>query len=365
MIINSSRDACRRVGWGEVMEKKVTLADIALEFGVSNVTVYNALADRPGVGDEMRAQIKEAARQMGYRRPSAAKAGRKAARDKTGNIGVVIPEQYYGYSLSFYGQLYELVVKALYKENCYGILELVSEEDKNEEKLPKLLQNEKVDGLILLGQMPEKYIQIMLDRARVPLFFLDTYHSNMELDTVISDGFYGTYMITSYLIRSGHRKIGFVGSVDTTSSIAERYWGYRRALRENGIAYRDAWEIPDRDEHDGILERILTDAGDLDAFVCNCDYSAHVVIQNLTDLGVCVPEDVSVVGFDDFLPVNLGENPITSYRVDKEQMAYQCVKSLLRKIYGKRYTKGIQVVTGKIVYKNTVLPRKGPGTADP
>ncbi len=337
------------------MAKDVTLADIAERVGVSNVAVSKALAGKPGVSDELRIRIKQIAEQMGYI-PSTA--GRSAPAE-TGNIGVIVPEHYYGYSVSFYGQLYEKVVRALYDNRYYGILELLSKEDEEESNIPKVLQDGKVDGLIFLGQLGEKYIEKMVSRAGLPIFFLDTYMPSIAFDTVISDGYYGTYLLTDYLIRRGHRKIGFVGNSDATSSIADRFWGYRKALRENGIAFEDKWEIPDRGKYSKIYDKILTGRTEMDAYVCNCDLAAYVLIKNLEEMGYSVPEDVSVVGFDDFLPLSIGgdSDRITSYSVDIDRMAEMCVKSLIKKIKHEKYVEGVQIITGKIVEKKTVKSR--------
>lgn len=340
------------------MAKKVTLADIAAVVGVSSVAVYKALSDKPGVREELRIQIKEVAQQMGYKGSSAS--GKKSMAKRTGNIGVVVPERYYGISASFYGQMYEKVVRALFQCGYYGILEILSSADEQSRNMPRVLEEQRADGVIFLGSMEESYIENIVKQAKLPIYFMDTYHSALTFDTVISDGFHGTYMLTSYLIREGHRKIAFVGSVDTTSSIADRYWGYRRALRENGIAYQEEWEIPDRDENGVTCSVILKENLEADAYVCNCDFVAYYVIQELEKKGCRVPEDVSVVGFDNFLPMGIGmeEAQITSYEGDMERMAEVCVKSLIRKIEGKKYMEGVQIVPGRLIYKKTVSARK-------
>lgn len=337
------------------MAKDVTLADIAAKVGVSNVAVSKALSGKPGVSDELRARIRQVADRMGYRTSSSG----RSAPVETGNIGVIVPEDYYGYSISFYGQLYEKVVKALYDHRYYGILELLTKEDEQEGNIPKVLQDGKVDGLILMGQMDEGYIQKIVRQSELPVFFLDTYMPSIELDTVISDGYYGTYLLTDYLIRKGHKRIGFVGNIAATDSIADRFWGYRKALRKNRIEFEDGWEIPDRDRYAKIYDRILQQTYNLDSYVCNCDFSAHVVIQNLESMGYSVPEDVSVVGFDDFLPagVRTSGGQITSYSVDMKQMSEVCVGSLIKKIRHQDYHGGIQIVTGRIVEKSTVKNR--------
>lgn len=330
------------------MAKDVTLADIASAVGVSTVAVSKALSGKPGVSEELRDRIKAVADEMGY----VAKAAVKTSTSLTGNIGVVIPENYYGDAGTFYGRLYEQVVRALYQNDYFGILELLTKEDELMGKIPKVMADGKVDGLIFLGSLKENYIRKMVEQSGISTFFLDTYISDVTFDAVISDGYYGTYQLTSYLIRKGHRKIGFVGSVDDTSSIADRYWGYRRSLRENRITFQPEWEMPDRDIV--LYDKILDAPGDMDAFVCNSDYTARALIQNFEDAGYRIPEDVSVVGFDNFLPAGMEQDRITSYEVDIERMAMICVKSLIKKIEKKPYTRGIQIVTGKIVEKKTV-----------
>lgn len=333
--------------------KSVTLADIAAKVGVSNVAVSKALSGKPGVSDELRSRIKSIAKEMGY----VSNTPNKAVANETGNIGVIIQEYLYGDSISFYGRLYEKVVRALYDNQYYGIMELLNKEDEKAGNIPKVMQDGKVDGLIFLGQLDEGYISKMVKQTELPVFFLDTYVPFLELDTVISDGYYGAYQLTNYLIEQGHRKIGYVGSVDETSSIADRYWGYRHSLRENRIAFEDKWEIPDRGEDGKTFEKILETPGEMDAFVCNCDYTARILIRNFEEAGYRVPEDVSVVGFDNFLPTGMDEIQITSYEIDTERMAGMCVKSLIKKIKSKKYVSGIQIVTGRIVKKKTVKSR--------
>ena len=334
------------------MSKNVRLADIAERVGVSTVAVSKALSGKPGVSDELRKRIADTAEELGYI------SGNRGKRTPalTGNIGVIVPENYYGFSISFYGQLYENVVKTLYRNGYYGILELLTGKDEAEGNLPKVMSEKKVDGLIFLGQINEKYIEKITGQSQLPVFFLDTCIPGKEIDTVISDGYYGMYTMTDYLIEQGHRNIGFLGSVDATSSIADRYWGYRKALRENHIDYRKEWEIPDRDENGKSFESFSHFSENMDAYVCNSDFSAFLLIRSLEKAGYRVPEDISVVGFDNFLPAGIGMDhaEITSYAVDMKQMAEICVSSLINKMKHKSYIKGVQIVPGKIVLKKTV-----------
>ena len=163
------------------MAKDVTLADIAAKIGESTDAVSKALTGKPGVSDELRVRIKQAAERMGY---ISSTTGRSAVTE-TGNIGVIIPEIYYGYTFSFYGQLYEKVVRALYENKYYGILELLTKQDEMDGNIPKVLRDWKVDGVIFMGQVEESYIRKIVSESELPVFFLDTYRPSVAVDTVV------------------------------------------------------------------------------------------------------------------------------------------------------------------------------------
>lgn len=149
------------------MAKDVTLADIAARVGVSNVAVSKALSGKPGVSEELRERIKEVAARMGY----VSSTSTKSSANETGNIGVIIPESTYGDAVTFYGRLYEKVVRALYENNYYGILELLTKENEEAANLPKVMLDGKVDGLIFVGQLAENYIKRMVQQTELPVFF--------------------------------------------------------------------------------------------------------------------------------------------------------------------------------------------------
>lgn len=332
------------------MAKAVKLEDIAKHVGVSNVTVSKALADKSGVSEEVRQKIKEVARQMGYIPISAQKTKLNKG---TGNIGVLVPCRFIDNNTSFYWAIYQNVVTELQAKGYYAILEILDIEDEEACKLPKVLQDEKVDGLIMIGQVHTKYSEFVWKSNLVPMMFLDFYDTHMEYDTIISDGFYGMYVMTDYLIKMGHRKIGFVGTALATSSITDRLFGYQKALLESGIAFQPEWVIPDRDIEDGGVDITLPEVLPT-AFACNSDYTASCLISKLAERGLSVPEDISVVGFDNYLYPNLSNIQITTYEVEIDKMAELCVKTLLRKINRKEYIKGVQITTGHMVIKETV-----------
>ena len=177
------------------MAKAVKLADIAEVVGVSIVTVSKALSDKPGVGPELRERIKKLAKEMGYMPVGGLRASRTGL---TGNIGVLIPKRFVD-NASFYWELYQRIVDCLSGKEYYSILELLERENEVPGHLPDMVKDDKVDGLIALGQTDMDYVRYLQEEVRLPLQFLDFYCSDDGFDTVISDGFYGMYRMTEYL----------------------------------------------------------------------------------------------------------------------------------------------------------------------
>lgn len=328
------------------MEKKVRMADIAKRLGVSTVTVSKALAGKDGVSEPVRMKIKETASEMGYQ-------GKPAAHEpSTGEtVGVLIHERFLSKDQSFYLSLYERVVASLARYDMYGLLESVLWEDEESLIQPRLVQSGRVQSLIIVGTMSAGYLDF-IRRLGLPVVQLDAYDAHGTLDTVISDGYYGMYRMTNYLIQRGHRNIAFLGSVGATSSITDRYFGYCRALQESGIQLRTDWVLPDRDDRGNFkmdLPRELPTA-----FACNCDAAAYHLMRLLSANGLRVPEDVSVVSFDDFIYSDLSSPTITTYAVDMDGMARASVEQLRARIADPERELEFRVVTGFLREKESV-----------
>jgi len=332
------------------MAKAVKMQDIAQRLGVSTMTVSKALSGKPGVSEGMRDKIKALAGEMGYTAPCAEKDEQK----KSYNIGVLLAEYYTEKDATFYWKLYQVISTTAVWKNCFVMIEILSAQDEKNLTIPKLIAGEKIDGLIVLGGMNSNYLKMLEGRAGVPIVYVDFYDDKVKEDSVISNGFYGTYQITNYLFSKGHSEIAFVGTLLTTKSITDRFLGYQKSLMEHGKKVSDEWIIPDRDHARKGYERIALPKDMPTAFVCNCDLTASTLVKSLKAEGYRVPEDISVVGYDDFLLKGLCDVEITSYGVDMEQMAEAAVEVLLKKMQGINKSKGLYVVEGYLAEKNSV-----------
>lgn len=333
------------------MAKEIKLSDIARRLGVSTVTVSRALAGKSGVSDKKREEIKQIADEIGYKRVND---NRDNVKKDKGTIGVIIAARYLYGTNSFYWAIYQEIVKFLAKKNLYGMLEILLAEDEERCSIPKMIYDNKVDGVIIIGQLSSNYSKFIFNLDYCPNMFLDFYDSENNYDSIISDGFYGMYRMINYLFKKGHRDIAFVGTPFTTSSITDRYFGYCKALQEKGIKVKDEWKIDDRDFEGAVFREYDFPDEMPTAIACNCDYTAKFVIDDLRKKGFLIPEDISVVGFDNFIASDYSNIGITTYSVPMEKMAEKCVETIIKKINKEEYQKGIQIITGDIIEKDTV-----------
>lgn len=331
------------------MPKTVRMQDIAERLGVSVVTVSKALAEKDGVSEETREKVKRLAREIGYSGPGSKEAARKHG---TGVVGVLISSRYMDMQNSFYWAMYERVISRLLASDYYGIMELVRPEQEKEGVLPRILQEDKAEGIIVIGQLLPEYCARLRAVGGIPFVFMDSYNSDYYGDAVISDGYYGMYVMTSHLISMGHRDIFYVGSPDYTSSIRDRYLGYCSAMLEHGLALTGDMQIGDRDEG-GAMHIVLPDRLPT-AFACNCDMAAYRVIALLRERGLRVPEDISVVGFDDYTTEPFPPPAVTTYTVDMNGMARACVSRLLRRLSQREDPPMLKSVGGHISIKDSV-----------
>ena len=340
------------------MNKSVTMKNIADALGVSTVTVSKALSDKEGVGEQLRRIIKQKADEMGYCH-STSKA--KGVQDGSKfNIGVIVASNYVDPdSYAFYLKVYHHVILALRKSNYSGIMEIITEDMRDSMALPVVASERKVDGIIVLGQLSTAYVQKVKDTG-IPLVLLDFYDGELEADSVVTDNVYGAYGLTEYCITMGHRKIAFVGSIHATASILDRYLGYYRALLVHGIEPRPEYILEDRDENCLFKREIALPEDMPTAFVCNCDELAYLLMEQLRKKGIRVPEDVSVVGFDNYTFIDhFTYRKLTTVAVNVEAMASEAVSLLIRQIEGGEPSNVRKVINGTLLIRDSVKNIRG------
>ncbi|MGN0753782.1 MAG: LacI family DNA-binding transcriptional regulator [Aristaeellaceae bacterium] len=326
----------------------VTMREMGRRLGVSAVTVSKALSGKSGVSEEVRQRIIRLAEEVGYVNPHEKGESRDAGLD----VGILVPERFFSND-TFYAMFYKQLLQVLRENGHFGMLELITEDMQSAMELPNLLRSRRVRALILLGQPREDYTR-MLARQPLPVIALDFHYPAIPMDAIVGDNVYGAAMMTRCLIENGHRDIGFLGRAKVTSSILERYLGFMAEMQMHDLPVRPECILDDRTD-DNIIHPVRLPEKMPTAFVCNCDVVARPLIDQLQKSGYRVPEDVSIVSYDDFGSVP-GSLPLTTFRVDTQAMCRIAVERVESRCRGENKPVSRIVVGGECVYRDSVLP---------
>ena len=330
------------------MKNGVKMSDIAEALGISKVTVSNALAGRTGVSHELREKIKKTAIDMGY-------PFKQTSGNKSYSIGVLVSGRYVEKGESYYWEIYWELASLLKSKDATVVFEMIKVEDEIHQNMPLSLKNGKCDAVIIIGKLVTAYLERMKDEFRIPMILLDYYNDKLMMDAVISNGFYGMYHMTEYLIQKGHSEIAYVGSIYASSSIMDRYHGYCKALQENRIPIREEWILEDRNIETGDIMIDELPEQMPSAFVCNCDFIANELIKKLFEGGYRIPDDVSVVGYDNYAKNNYYNINLTSYDINVHSMAEKAIERIFQRLEGgAKEEDALQIVSGKIIEKESV-----------
>jgi LacI family transcriptional regulator len=203
---------------------------------------------------------------------------------------------------------------------------------------PKILTSQEADGFLMVGTFVDETItgtiaSVTGIRPR-PIVLVDAYSNTASFDTVVSDNFQTAYQAVEYLIRKGHRDIGLVGSEPTSyPSLKQRRGGYMRALRENEItsSYIANFNIRKETARDPV-RRLMGEHPQITALFGVNDEAAVNTIRALQEMGLRVPQDVSVMGYDD---IDLAANTkpaLTTFHVDTVTMGRAAVQLLMARL---------------------------------
>lgn len=330
------------------MRKEVRLADIAKQFGVSVVTVSNALAGQKGVSEELRTKIKQVAAEMGYQVRGTAVSSKKIL-----NVGVIIGEKYLGPYPSYYWKVYQELSLIAGLHNCVILFEVLRHEREEALELPLFAMEQQIQGLIVIGEIGRPYLEFLHEQPDFPMVLVDFMMQGMGCPSVMADNYYGMYKMVNYLIEQGHKEIAYVGTLLASNSITDRYFGYRKALMERGLEMNPDWVLQDRTMEGQIGNIQLPDRMPT-AFACNCDLTASVLVNLLESRGYRIPEDISIVGFDNYLYEGLCDTSITSYEVDIKEMVRCAIKIVVSLAECGKAPADMRMVSGCVVEKESV-----------
>jgi len=306
--------------------KKITLQTIADALGISKVTVFKALNNHPGVSKQLKERIFQTASELGYSRET-----NKISFDLN-KLAFIVPKRFFIANETFYTTIYHHLNELCIHANVILTLFVIENDQESTALLPLISTKDQYNGIFIAGEISDLYLSILLD-LKLPTVLIDFYKPYLDLDCVITDNFYIGYYVTNYLLEAGHREIGFLGNPIYPSSITDRYFGYRKALASHNIEFNNNLSTINHDPVTGLyhLDCILPEHLPT-AYVCHCDMAAYFLVQKLNSKNIRVPEDISIISFDN-TDISVSTNPqLTSMDINKKEFATKAYEQMLSRI---------------------------------
>lgn len=295
---------------------RVTLHDVAREAGVSKSTVSRMLDERLPTSDSPKARhVREVARKLGYVRDLSAA---NLRRGSTGTIGVIVPRL----TDTVMAMFYEAVSAAAAQQARFAIVATTDDNPEASRKAAEALIRRGVDGLILTTAREGDDLADELQERGIPFVFA-LRHSGKTAASVGDDQL-GGYLATRHLIDLGHKRIGIIAGPDYASSSLGRLAGYRQALKEAGIAEAPELIMPSTfsiESGETAARALLNLANPPTAIFAINDNTAIGSMSAIAQAGLSVPQDISLVGYNDIPIVSRLPVPLTTVRMPFDRVA--------------------------------------------
>ena len=327
------------------------LADVARAAGVSAMTVSNVLNDRPGASAETRRRVRAAAERLGYAPNPAAQS---LAKGRTNLLGLVVHDL----TVQYATEIVSGVADELAESGCELLISATYQDTSREATRIQRLAQGRVDALILVAPLFGDETVAELDGHSVPVVVVDPRSaSNCAHPNIVVDNYSGARSGTEHLLRLGHRRIGFIGGDTSFESAAQRERGHHDAVSLNGadtdpelivgadFSWFGGFEAAHR-----LLE--LDDAPT--AVMAACDVAALGAIDAARARGLSVPDDLSVVGFDDVPLASQGFPRLTTVRQPLREMGGTAARMALSLTRGQALpTRQVRFATSLVIRDTT------------
>ena len=335
-----------------------TIQELAEALGVHKATVSRALGGKPGVSGRLRQRILRAAGRMGFYPNGQA---RSLATSRTETVALVFCDETSDFLTNpFYSKVLAGVA-AETAQHSYSLAfcSLSSDVRLRGSALPKIMRERRADGFLFVGDQDDALIGYC-HNLDYPLILVDHRYGGGRFDTVAIHNVAGARRAVEHLLELGHRRIGFVGGSLRSPSFRERLEGYRAALTAAGLAVDDGLVQlgESRGGHENMMKLLDLAEPPTAVFACN-DANAVRAVKAARERGLRVPEDLSVVGFDDASCAIETWPHLTTMRVDAEEMGRLAVRRLVARINGHKGPAEESILVSRLVARDSTTFPKG------
>lgn len=302
----------------------VSIKDIAKAAGVSHSTVSRALTNTPLVANKTRRRIQRIARNLGYT-PNAIARGLVTQRSRA--IGVIVTT----IADPFVAEVVRGIEEVAGDQRYRVFLGNSHSDPTREVNLVRALREWRVDGVIVASSRVGSLYLPLLKQIRVPIVLINNQHTGRYIHSVGIDDTQGALIATRHLISLGHRVIAYVGGPSEHASNAKRQAGYRQAFSEAKVKYDPSLVLTGSGRADGgdQVVDLLQRAPNLTALVCYNDMTAIGALAALKRSGKRIPQDISIVGFDDIAFASYVDPPLTTIHQPKDELGRLAMRMLL------------------------------------
>jgi len=303
----------------------VTIKDIAREVGVSPSTVSRALSDSPLISEKTKQNVRKVAQRLGYERNELA---RGLVKGSSGAVGLVVAD----ITNPFFSDIAQGVGEVAHRFG-YGVMLCDTAGKANRESdYIRLLRRKRVDGLILTSATINDPCLKDLAKTRTPFILVSRLCRSVDAPYVVVDDRAGARLAVEHLINLGHQHIGFIGGPADVQSSRDRMVAYREALQEHGLAEKEKWMgFSDFTQTAGRKagQQMLSLPERPSAIFAANDMIALGVLEVAEEMGFLIPDDLSLVGYNDISYASLPRIQLTTVAQPTFEMGKIATKWLL------------------------------------
>lgn len=340
--------------------KKATLSDVAQEAGVTPMTVSRVINDNGYVSDKTRERVMRAVKEMNYRQNGLA---RNLRRQKTETIGLVLGDISNPYST----ELARAIRETLISKN-YNLFICISEHSAKEDIVAfESFGNHIVDGIIVAtrsNKEGDEYLREIVE-SNLPVVLIGRDFQHDSVDYVSANNFDGGFEATQHLIDLGHTRIGFIGANLNYGGSLKRLQGYLKALKKNKIPIDERLitgrkeliaEVPGYSTEEigyESIKRLLALPNRPTAVFARNDFTAIGAMTAIKEIGLRIPEDIAIVGFDD-IPLAVHTSPaLTTVRQPMYLQGQIAAEMLLERIKDNSLSRREKILNCELIVRES------------
>jgi len=311
-----------------------TIKDVAKRAGVSTTTVSHVINKTRFVAEETRNAVWQAIKELHYS-PSAVARSLKVNHTKT--LGLLATSS----EAPYFAEIIEAVENHCFDKGYTLILGNAHNDLQKQRAYLSMMAQKRVDGLLVMcSEYPDDLLQMLEENRNIPMGVMDWGESRADFtDTVLDNAFQGGYLAGRYLIERGHREIGAIPGQMERNTGGGRHAGFLKALEEAGIQPRAEWIVQgDFEPESGYqaMQQILSQKQRPTAVFCGGDIMAMGAICAADEMGLRVPQDISVIGYDNVRNARYFAPALTTVHQPKAQLGEKALEMLLDRITSKR-----------------------------